>query len=80
VGEECPEPESRSTPPNQRRWRGVLPWFSSPINNGILMGISSMVQAATACARGYRSARNLITIIYLLGGKAEIRLAHLTYQ
>ncbi len=31
-------------------------------------GINSLVQAAKAKARGYRSTRNLITIAYLLAG------------
>jgi len=32
------------------------------------------VQAAKARARGYRSARNLITMIYLLAGKLKFDL------
>lgn len=48
---------------------GILRWFTSKINNGILEGINSLVQAAKAKARGYRSDRNLITIIYLISGK-----------
>ena len=58
----------------KRHWQGVLRWFSSQINNGILEGINSLVQAAKARARGYRSARNLITMIYLLAGKLKFDL------
>jgi transposase len=58
----------------KRHWQGVLRWFTSQINNGILEGINSLVQAAKARARGYRSARNLITMIYLLAGKLEFDL------
>jgi len=50
---------------------GILRWFTSRINNGILEGINSLVQAAKAKARGYRSDRNLITIIYLIAGKLQ---------
>jgi transposase len=53
--------------------QGLLNWFWSRISNGLLEGISSLVQAAKAKARGYRSLRNLITMIYLLTGKLEFR-------
>ncbi len=58
----------------KRHWDGVLRWFQSNINNGILEGINSLIQAAKAKARGYRTTRNLITIIYLIGGKLEFPL------
>ncbi|MBU1744460.1 MAG: transposase [Proteobacteria bacterium] len=45
------------------------------INNGILEGINSLIQAAKAKARGYRITKNLITMIYLIGGKLEFRLS-----
>ena len=51
---------------------GILRWFTSRLNNGILEGINSLVQAAKAKARGYRSDRNLSTIIYLIAGKLEL--------
>ena len=53
---------------------GILRWFISGINNGILEGINSLVQAAKAKARGYRSDRNLATIIYLIVGKLDLSL------
>ena len=53
---------------------GVLRWFDSGINNGILEGINSLAQAAKAKARGYRSNRNFIAIIYLIAGKLPIPL------
>jgi transposase len=43
---------------------GILRWFTSKISNGILEGINSLVQAAKAKARGYRSNRNFASIIY----------------
>ncbi|WP_435549402.1 transposase, partial [Desulfobacterium sp. N47] len=58
----------------KRHWNGILRWFTSRINNGILEGINSLIQAAKAKARGYRTIKNLITIIYLIGGKLEFRL------
>ncbi|BBO88085.1 hypothetical protein DSCOOX_12650 [Desulfosarcina ovata subsp. ovata] len=55
-------------------WDGVLRWFTSKINNGILEGINSLIQAAKARARGYRTKRNLITMIYLIAGKLDFEL------
>lgn len=56
----------------RRHQEGILRWFTSRINNGILEGINSLVQAAKAKARGYRSTRNLTSIIYLLAGKLDL--------
>jgi len=58
----------------KNHWQGILRWFTSKINNGILEGINSLIQAAKARARGYRSERNLITMIYLIAGKLEFDL------
>jgi transposase len=54
---------------------GVLRWFDSKIANGLIEGINSLVQAAKAKARGYRSLRNLIAITYLIAGKIDLKLA-----
>ena len=58
----------------KRHWDGVLRWFNSNINNGILEGINSLIQAAKARARGYRTTRNFIAMIYLIGGKLNFSL------
>jgi transposase len=55
----------------KRHWAGVLRWYDSRINNGILEGLNSLVQAAKAKARGYRTFKNLKTIIYMLTGKLD---------
>jgi transposase len=61
----------------RRHWDGVLRWFKSRITNGLLEGINSLVQAAKARARGYRTSRNLITMVYLIAGKLELNASHL---
>jgi transposase len=61
----------------KRRWDGILRWFQSRITNGLLEGINSLVQAAKAKARGYRTIRNLTTIIFLIAGKLDLRLPSL---
>lgn len=44
------------------------------ITTGILEGINGLVQAAKARSRGYRTTRNLITMIYLIAGKLRYDL------
>ena len=58
----------------KRHCQGILRWFDSKITNGLIEGINSLVQAAKAKARGYRSARNLKAIVYLLAGKLDLQL------
>jgi len=58
----------------KRHWDGILRWFDSKIANGLIEGINSLVQAAKAKARGYRSTRNLKAIVYLLAGKLDLAL------
>ena len=58
----------------KRHWDGILRWFDSKIANGLIEGINSLVQAAKAKARGYRSTRNLTAIVYLLAGKLDLAL------
>jgi len=55
----------------ERHWSGVARWHISRINNGILEGLNSLVQAARAKARGYRTFKNLKTMIYILTGKLD---------
>src|SRR5271166_6176111 len=59
----------------KRHWDGILRWFDSKIANGLIEGINSLVQAAKAKARGYRSTRNLKAIVYLLAGKLDLQPA-----
>lgn len=53
---------------------GILRWFTSRMDNGLLEGINSLVQAAKAKARGFRSARKMSVMIYLLLSKLDFRL------
>jgi len=55
---------------------GILRWFQSDIANGLIEGINSLVQAAKAKARGYRTLRNLKAMTYLLAGKLDFALTH----
>jgi transposase len=52
-------------------WSGVVSWYKNRIDNGILEGLNSLIQAAKAKARGYRTFENFKTIIYLITGKLD---------
>ena len=52
---------------------GILTWCDSRIANGLIEGINSLVQAAKAKARGYRTLKNLVAITYLVAGKLDLR-------
>ena len=68
------EPMIKAARTIKAHWAGVLRWFESGITNRILEGINSLIQAAKAKARGYRSTRYLITMVYLIAGKLEFNL------
>ncbi len=55
----------------KQHWHGIIRWYDSKINNGILEGLNSLVQAARAKARGYRTFKNFKTMIYMLTGKLD---------
>ena len=55
----------------KNHWKGVVQWKKSQINNGILEGLNSIVQAAKAKARGYKTFENFKIIVFLLTGKLE---------
>ncbi|MCA1708950.1 MAG: transposase [Actinobacteria bacterium] len=56
----------------EKHWDGLLAWHASRLNNGLLEGINSLVQAAKARARGYRNKNKMITIIYLTAAKLQL--------
>ena len=50
-------------------WLEITSWFRLKISNMILEGLNSLVKAAAARARGYRTICNYTTIIYLITRK-----------
>jgi len=58
----------------KHHWNGVTNYIKTKINNGILEGTNSLIQAAKDSARGFRSTKNFITTIYLRTGKLEFNL------
>ena len=53
---------------------GVLNWKNSQINNGILEGLNSVIQAAKSKARGYKTLKNLKIIAYLITGNLNFEI------
>ncbi|MGI6625617.1 MAG: ISL3 family transposase [Limnochordia bacterium] len=68
------EPIIKAAKTIKKHWEGVMAWYIKPINNGILEGFNSLIQAAKARARGYRTTKNLITMVYLVAGKLNFDL------
>ncbi len=53
----------------KNHWDGIVQWKTSQINNGILEGLNSVIQAIKRRARGYRTFKNYKTMIFLAIGK-----------
>jgi len=60
----------------KRHWDGIVQWYESKINNGILEGLNSVIQAAKSKARGYKTFKNYKIIAYLLTGKLDFSLVN----
>ncbi|WP_422136767.1 ISL3 family transposase [Endozoicomonas sp. ALD040] len=54
----------------KRHWDGVIQWKDSQINNGLLEGLNSVIQAAKRKAREYKKPHFKI-MVYLLTGKLD---------
>ncbi len=53
---------------------GIIRWFESQINNAVLEGLNSVIQAAKSKAKGYKNTNYFIAIIYLIGGNLDFKL------
>jgi len=58
----------------KQHWNGVTNYIKTKIDNGILEGTNSLIQAAKDSARGFRSIKNFIITIYLRTGKLKFNL------
>ena len=64
------EPIKKVAKTIQKHWDGILRWKESQINNGILEGLNSIIQAAKRKARGYKI-KHFTTMAFLLTGKFD---------
>ncbi|HMA62435.1 MAG TPA: ISL3 family transposase [bacterium] len=60
----------------KRHWDGVLAWKKSQISNGILEGLNSIVQAAKAKARGFRTFRYFRVVVFLVTGDLNFKVVN----
>jgi len=63
----------------KNHWDGIISWFQNKINNGILEGLNSLIQAAKSKARGYKTFKNLMTMVYMLTGKLNFEALDFTH-
>lgn len=52
-------------------WDGIIRWKKSQINNGILEGLNSVIQAAKSKARGFSTFKNYKIMAYLVTAKLD---------
>lgn len=60
-------------------WDGVLRWKTSLLSNGLLEGLNSLIQAAKAKARGFKTFRNFRIIAFLVTGKLDFKIINPAY-
>jgi transposase len=65
------EPNKAAAKTIKNHWEGILQWRKSRINNGLLEGLNSLVQAAKAKARGFRNIRYFKIVAFLVTGKLD---------
>jgi len=58
----------------KKYWDGVLAWEKSQINNGILEGLNSIIQAAKAKVSGFKTFRNFRILVFLLTGDLNFKV------
>jgi transposase len=52
-------------------WQGVVQWKKSYIDNGLLEGLNSLIQAAKAKARGFSTFRYFRIVAFLITGRLD---------
>lgn len=67
------EPLKKVVETIKKHWNGIVHWMQSHITNGMLEGINSIVQSIKSRARGYRTKRNFIIMVYMVTGKFDFR-------
>jgi transposase len=71
VGDSTLEPMRSAAQTILNHWNGIVRWKASQINNGILEGLNSLLQAAKRKARGY-SKKHFATMAFLITGKLNL--------
>ena len=74
------EPIIKAAKSVKKHWDGIVKWYESKINNGILEGLNSVIQAAKSKARGYKTFKNYKIIVYLLTGKLDFSVVNSKFR
>ncbi|MCP4269705.1 MAG: transposase, partial [Candidatus Brocadiaceae bacterium] len=64
----------------KNHWDGVLQWKRSRIDNGLLEGLNSLIQAAKAKARGFRNTHYYKIVAFLVTGKLDFTKFNIHYS
>ena len=64
----------------QRHKEGILAHWDGKITNAFMEGLNSVFSATKRKARGYRNPENLITMLYFVAGKLDIKMAMYTTE
>jgi len=68
------EPMIKAAKSIKEHWEGVLRWFHSRLTNALLEATNGLIQSAKRRSRGFRSTRYLITMVYMVAGKLDLKL------
>jgi len=74
------EPMKEAAKTIKRHWDGVIRWYDSRINNGILEGINSLIQSAKSKARGFKTFKCFKIVIYLVTGDLDFTKVNASYE
>lgn len=74
------EPMKEAAKTIKEHWDGVIRWYDSRINNGILEGLNSLIQSAKSKARGFKTFKNFMAVIYLVTGDLDFTKVNSHYQ
>lgn len=66
------EPLEKAAKTVKEHWDGILRWFDSRLNNGVVECINGLIQTVKRRARGFRNMENFIAMIYLQCGKLKL--------
>lgn len=73
------EPIKEAAHTIKAHWDGIVQWKKSHIDNGLLEGLNSLIQAAKAKSRGFRTFRFFKIVVFLITGKLDFALINKHY-
>ena len=73
------EPIKKAAKTIKNHWDGIVKWKESQINNGILEGLNSIVQAAKSKARGFSTLKYYKIVAYLVTADLDFSKINKSY-